>query len=245
MRPALFALSLMLALPAQAADCIGARDPDWFSLNRFFAETPFGTVGYTRDDGAHIFVPKAGTPCIAMRAGRPLRFIFNHRGPQHETGYVSFKLYGYDGPYNVWTRLLQRSGSWQRGAKDMQDPWKKLDAVRPTPALLSDYEAFSKDDVTATEAVFDSRFGMMHGMPKGSNLDSWNDRTAMQPEAGVDLPKLHYVAHSLQRVETGPAIAGNPPDYSTVRFEYRSLVLHVFSPLGDGPSSTIVFNFTN
>jgi hypothetical protein len=234
------AIALMtLASPGWSADCQSIYGTPWDSITDFRSR-PFGTLGFLWNDETRVFVPDPGTSCIAMpRNGPRLHFIFNHRSDERETGYVSFKLYGFDGPWKVWTRLLQRKGPWQRGGKDLPDPWKKLDARKPSPFLISDYEAFYKGD--AAEAAFDAKFGVMHAKPKGSDHDSWDDLTAMQPE--TDLPRLQYLAHSLQRVEAGPAVANNPPDYFTERFEYQTLVMHVFSPIGDGPSSTIVFKF--
>ena len=237
-------IALMLsAAPAWAADCQSIYDTPW-ELVADFHSRPFGTVGFIWNDDSRIFIPDQATPCITMpRNGPRLHFLFNHRSIAPETGYVSFKLYGFEGRWKVWTRLLQRQGPWNRGGKSMPDPWKKLDARKPTPSVIADYEAFYKGD--AAEPAFDAKFGMMHGTPRQSELDSWNDLTAMQPDTPIDMPRLQYLAHSLQRVEAGPVTAGNPPDYYTERFEYQTLVLHAFSPMGEGPSSTIVFKFTN
>ena len=234
---------MILTAPAWAADCQSIYGTPWVSLADF-SQQPFGTLGFVWNDDSRVFVPDPGTPCISIpRNGPRLHFLFNHRSDKQEKGYVSFKLYGFDGPWNVWTRLLERTGAWLRGDKDLQDPWKKLAPQRPTPSLISDYEAFYKEAMD--EAVFDSRFGAMHGKPKGSDYDSWDDLTAMQPQTNLELPKPRYLAHSLQRVEAGPAVGSNRPDYFTNRFEYQTLVMHAFSPMADGPSSTIVFKITN
>ena len=240
-------LMALVVAPARAADCTDIYDVPWFGWTQFFSATAFGTVGFTRDGGAHVRVARPGT-CITMgRSGRSLRFVFNHRGiDRAEVGYVSFKLYGLSGTSKTGTRLLERTGAWTRDGKQMPDPWKKLVPARPLPAVISDYEAFYRGDGAAAEVTFDQKFGILHGTPKNSGEDSWDDLGAMQPDA-PDMTKIAYLAHSLQRVEVSPGTAspGVPPDYVTDRFEFDTLILHAFSPVGEGRSSTLIFKISD
>lgn len=233
---------------AQAQDCIDMYQMrSVVGLPQFYRED-FGTVGFSPDDGRHVYIPDQDSVCVTVprRLGPKLHFYFNNRHADGvEAGYVSFKLYGISNATAARSALLlQRSGDWTRGTAAMAaPPWKQINLNKPAPATVQNYEAAYRDGNPISEQEFDQKFGAMHGQPAGSRSDSWNDRGDMQPDdTTINPANVAYLAHSLQRTETNPQMGGDsdPPNFVTSQLRYDTLVMRSFSPLGqDGESTTL------
>lgn len=247
-RQSILALALLLlgSAAAQAQDCAALRDRtrvDFRPWKDFFQTTPFGTVGFTLNERL-VYFPLPGTSCVRVpRQGLTMRFLFNHRGAREAAvSYVSFALYGFKDSAGQWIRAMQRKGPWQRGKTAMPAPWEPETVYRNGPEDLLGYVAAYQGKDPLSEKDFDQRFGPLHGVPRDSDNDSWNQLVAMAPDAGsADLKKAKYVAHILQRMEVSPGTTtpGKPLSYETEQLGYDALVLRTFSPLEGGKLSTI------
>lgn len=254
MRCRTVALGVLLATlsgAAGAAPCVDQFERGqvrYYGWSEFFRSTPFGTVGFSRGNRL-VYVPNPGVSCVSLAwSPTPIRFVFNNHGAaQAATGYVSFKLFGFQSKDDLWIRSLGRSGPWLRGDKAMKDPWRPDPDVRRRPDGIVAYENFHRSD-GGDETSFDLQFGVMHGTPQESDSDSWRELVAMDGGANVaDPAAIKYVAHELQRVQSSPdkTVPNSPVDYVTKRFEYGRLVLRVFSPLEGGQFSTLAFEFVH
>jgi hypothetical protein len=226
------------AAPANCADMYSdgvAR----FGWDTFFRKAAFGTVGFARDDKLVVFAPKDGVDCVVLpRPNRHLYIVFNHRqSPRGLVGYVSFKAYGMNlSKAPTQARELYRTGGWYRDphAAALPDDLPAHNGLpKPDPAIITGYEAFYRAGGNASLADFDRMFGHMHGIPAQGQASSWEDRQGMQP-ANVDLSKVVWLRHDLQRVEVVADASGsnNPPLLDTTQHGFNYILAFVASTLG-------------
>jgi hypothetical protein len=218
----------------------------WVSWRDFFRTQPFGTVGFARNGKTAVHVPNPDIACVTLpRHTSSLYVVFNHRNTDETvTGYVSFKVYGLSANTPKTTSLkLLRLGDWTRDKMALPKPFEPPVYQAAYPGRIPAYENFYRDQ-GPTIGDFDRDFGMLHGVPNGSQEFSWDGRVGMQPDQIPGDRILGYVMHVLARVETqaGVLAPGDPPTMETDQLDYyRDMLVSVSSPLGEGQSRTLRF----
>jgi hypothetical protein len=241
---ALAALLFPLAVCAEECPNIFSDQVPWVPWRDFFAKQPFGTIGFTRNDELHVYVPEPGVECVTVPGHTTLHVLFNHRNTgATETGYVSFKAYGLlaHAPQKT-TLLIRRSGDWTRDNVALK-PFEPPAYAAGFPGRIPQYETFYRENGQPIDS-FDHAFGPLHGTPRGSDEFSWDGRLGMQPDRFPNDRSVGYVMHVLARVQTqaGVVVPGDPPAMDTTKLDlFRDMLVTVSSPLGEGYSKTLRF----